>query len=171
MKGPNPVWMLATKRLSPSSPRLASALSSRSVLVFARATDIAGSFMRIGRRGRAARRGDHIGSGRAGLIFGRGGDLRPIEAKLDRARSSEGGEIERFPRNGDLAAADAKKSAEIDHRGAGPAVGVDQHVDDQPQILAVRAPDLFAQHRRGVARRQRPDIRWRLCAVLRLLRL
>src|SRR5215469_12358208 len=146
MNGPNPVWMLATKRLSPSRPRHADAVSSRSGLLRDIGTDIAGSFMNVDRRRRRCHR-----ARRAGLVFRSGRDLRAIEAELDRPRPPERREIQRFPVDCDSAAADTEKPAEVDHRSARPSVRVDQDIDDEPQILAVRPLDLFAQYRSRVA--------------------
>src|SRR5215467_3130587 len=82
--------MLATNKLRPSRPRLASAVSSRACLLFATATDTVGSFLGVdGWRRRSGRCRNDIGAGGAGLVFGGGGDLRPIEAENGRARSPE----------------------------------------------------------------------------------
>src|SRR5215831_10061958 len=151
MNGPNPVWMLATKRLSPSRPRHADAVSSRSGLLRDIGTDIAGSFMNVDRRRRRGRRRHCHGARRAGLVFRSGRDLRAIEAELDRPRPPERREVQRFPVYCYSAAADTEKPAEVDHRSARPSVRVDQDIDDEPQILAVRPLDLFAQYRSRVA--------------------
>ena len=50
------------------------------------------------------------------------------------------------PVDGDLAAADPEKSAEIDNRGAHLAGAVDQNVHDPAHILVGRAADLSAQY-------------------------
>ena len=47
-------------------------------------------------------------------------------------------DVERLPVDGDPPAADAEKAAEVDNRGPRPAVGIDEHVDHQPHVLAAR---------------------------------
>ena len=44
-------------------------------------------------------------------------------------------EMQRAPVDHDLAAADAEKAAEIDHRGAHRAGAIDDHIDDAPHVL------------------------------------
>src|SRR5215469_6993167 len=162
--------MLATNRLSPSRPRPANAASSRSGLLFATATDIAGSFMSVDRGRWRWRRGDHIGTGRTRLVFRSGGDLRTVETELDGPSPAERGEVQRFPIDRDLATADTEKPAEIDHSGLRPSIWINQDVNNQSQILAMRAFDLLAQHRGGVIRRQRLDVfRWLRAIALPVL--
>src|SRR6185437_16139730 len=157
MNGPKPVWIFATNRLSPSSPRPASAASSGPGLLLATATKLDGSFMLVDRRRRGRRRHGR-GPGRPGLVFRSGRDLGAVESEPDGPRPSERPEIECFPGDRDLAAADPEKPAEIDHRRARLAVRIDQYVHDETQILPGRPFDLLAQQCRHFGRWQRLDI-------------
>ena len=55
-------------------------------------------------------------------------------------------EAERRPFDGDLARADAEEAAELDDRGAYPAMPVDQHIDDAPAVTFAEGGDLLAEN-------------------------
>ena len=59
-----------------------------------------------------------------------------------------------FQSTDDFAAADAEKTAEIDHRRAHRAGAIDDHVDDPPHVLVCRAADLAAEHAMRIAARR-----------------
>src|SRR5690348_1476101 len=102
MNGPKPVWMLATVRLSQSSPRAAAARGSAPLV------------RRIGMIGRRGRYG-HGRDGARFLVFRGRLDLLPIKRERYRRIAIAGPEFERLPFDRNLAAADPEEAADIDH--------------------------------------------------------
>ncbi len=67
-------------------------------------------------------------------------------------------EAQKIPIDGDLAAADAEKSAEIDHSGPWLAGAVHDDVGDESEPLAIRREDTLAQNSDGFAGIERLEI-------------
>ena len=59
-------------------------------------------------------------------------------------------EVQGAPIDHDLPAADAKKPAEIDHRGACAASAINDHVYDPAHVLARRTADIAAENSVGI---------------------
>src|SRR4029453_8080213 len=80
------------------------------------------------------------------LVFWRGLHLVACQLEDDAvALLGRGHEVQCGPGHGDLAAADAQKSAEVEDGGAPRARAVDQHVDDASHVLVRRAAYLAAE--------------------------
>src|SRR5579883_756626 len=164
MNGPKPVWMLAMKKLKPSRPRrlrfdgacvgvdtasgtggwrtsepkLSQACTfrhPRSVIQWVLA--------RCQRLGLARRTQDD--NRLAFLVLRRGFELVARQVERDAFGLARRREMQRGPIDGDLAAADAQKAAEVDDRGAGRAGLVDDHVDNAAHGLALGAGDRLAE--------------------------
>src|SRR5438445_412864 len=87
------------------------------------------------------------------LVFGRRLDLFQRQFERDALLLvGDLTEMQRAPVDDDLAAADAEKAAEIDHRRTRRAEAIDDDVDDAPHILARRAFDVASENAAGVIR-------------------
>src|SRR5579859_5910897 len=159
MNGPKPVWKLAMKKLSQSSPnrlRASGAAGMRRSTPNPVARDAAAGTspalagQRVG--GRRLRRGHHRHRLVALRLIGRRRlDLLAAEIERDHLLAvGADAELQGAPLDRYLAAADPEKAAEIDDRRARPALGVDQHLDDAPQILACGAANLGVERRKDL---------------------
>src|SRR3954463_10241507 len=85
------------------------------------------------------------------LVFGRRRDLRLGQFERDAVTlAGDAAETQRAPFDNDLPAADAKETAEIDHRSAHIALTIHDCVDDAPHILVRRAANLAAENAVGI---------------------
>src|SRR5579875_773975 len=147
MNGPNPVWMLAMKKLKPSRPRRlrADGAGSGRLLAFGPrfAKTCTSRYPRLfvqpvfaaRHRLRTARGAQHH-HGLPLLVFRRRFELIACQVEGDAFGLSGRREVERVPIDRDLAAADAEKTAEIDDCGARHSGLVDDDVDDAAHVLA-----------------------------------
>src|SRR5260370_19240655 len=151
MKGPNPVWILATKRLSQSRPRPTARMSGRLPPAHALSGGTRGeSVARIGRR-RMSHRGrpDHFVGRGSRVVFRCLFQIVLTDFDEEGGAFRPGPEMNESPIDGDLARAAAKESAEIDDQGLGPAIAADNDIDDEAHRLAGEALDLDAKDPRG----------------------
>ena len=111
-------------------------------------------------------------TGLALLVFGRGLHLSRVSSSVMTSRLSSPAEVQRIPVDRDLAAADAEKAAEVDDRGARPAVASTIDIDDPAHVLVGGAADVLAEDRLA-SRESSMDQRrrWSVTLAARRLRL
>src|SRR6266566_6984648 len=136
MKGPNPVCMLPTNRLSQSSPTSDDMVAERSTPRFAaHATTAACSFVDSRRGRRFPWRPHHLARRGIRLVFRGSLDIGPAEGQQHLPIRPARREPQQPPVDGNLAAADAEKPAEIDDGSDWRTIGGDYDIDHKAQIL------------------------------------
>src|ERR1700722_14772277 len=153
MKGPKPVWILATNRLNQSRPRPALAISA--VCGFAEWSDPARTAVLSLLTFRGARCGGRRGDLRRHqclrmvgvLVFRRRLQFLPVHAQSQKFILVAGREAQQRPVDGDAANPHAEKAAEFDDGDAYAASGIGQYVDHAANVLALRILHFLAEDR------------------------
>src|SRR5215469_6815662 len=135
MKGPKPVWILATKRLRRSRARVVLASTCCTATAAPARSRSRRLLSGIGRGWRIRRRAQHLQRLHAGHELRRRLDLGAAKMQQHGRVLVLALKMHEAPVDGDLAAADAEESPEIDHQGPGLAVAVDDDIDHHAHVL------------------------------------